>query len=651
MATITKDIAKDLQKVQEMKFGAKFFKVDLHFHTPASEDARGKNRYNFNPYKKNYPKNRHAPNYADRVKTIQETIFNNARKLASQIVQQFLDKDLSLVAVTDHNSLGTIWSDDESHGKFMDLAAPTWYELIEEQAQAVNNRAKETLLTILPGVEISTTGIHILAIFPPSQPRRKIHFSISDLLNEVGFAIDDWGKNPKVGKVSAFETIDLIVKKGGIAIPAHVDGSDQALLNLYKLNSGAMKNVLTHEKLCAVEIVKPSRFTRKDRKLKIPLKLWIDSLRNKQGLTHFAYFQGSDAHDIASIAKRHSYVKMTTPSFSGLKTAIQMPSSRVRISDMYIPNSEGLFVHSLSVEKTFLGRQTIRFNRHLNCISGKMKTGKSFLNFLMRYALNNELSLDKGSVRLIVERIVKGISEFYAFCRDDNHNEVSVYRIDQNPISLKKIDLDQASDLNIIPKFYQPSRIEEIISSSQELDAFLVRHFGKPTKANIKEINNRFDIDSFLDEKEPLLCVKAKNKMYQLSVNVNWRNGKQKFRDFFQLSDSLRRTILLSMIVISRDFGPKIIDAPEEHFDNEDIMKVLVPVIKQYKDFQQMIVFTNNPILAINTDPDNYILLNPNRTVQSGFAIDDTCHRPKLLSIMEGNLKSFRKRSIRYEGS
>ncbi len=112
----------------------------------------------------------------------------------------------------------------------------------------------------------------------------------------------------------------------------------------------------------------------------------------------------------------------------------------------------------------------------------------------------------------------------------------------------------------------------------------------------------------------------------------------------------MRRTVLLSMIVIGSDFGPTIIDAPETHFDNEDIVNFLVPIIKQYKDFQQLIVFTNNPILAVNTDPDNYILLNPPTAVQSGFAIDDTLSKPRLLSIMEGNLKSFRKRSLRYEG-
>ncbi len=50
----------------------------------------------------------------------------------------------------------------------MDLAAPTWYELIDDEARKINREAGKTVLSILPGVEISTTGVHILAIFPHS---------------------------------------------------------------------------------------------------------------------------------------------------------------------------------------------------------------------------------------------------------------------------------------------------------------------------------------------------------------------------------------------------------------------------------------------------------------------------------------------------
>jgi len=641
------------ETIQGLNYGAEFYKADLHFHTPASEDARGKNRYNFNPYKIKYPRKEKTLNYIPEVNKIQEKILIDARKLAADIVRRFLEVNLSMVAITDHNGIGTIWNDNESDKRLMDLAAPTWYELIDDEAQKINNDAGKRVLTILPGTEISTTGIHILAIFPPQNPRRKVHFMICDLLNEVGFAIDDWGKNPKVGTVSTFDTINLIVKKGGVPILAHIDGSDQAILKLYKINSGAMKNVFRNKHLSAVEIVQPSRFTKKDKKLKKTLKNWIDILRNKDKLSPIAYFQGSDAHDIKSIAKRYTYIKMTEPSFSGFRTAIKMPSSRVRISDNFTPLVEGLYIHSVEINNSFFGKQLLRFNRHMNCVAGKIGAGKSYIFKLMQAAVNSDFPFSQGRVTLFVEKVEDENSRYYAFSRDKKKEEVKLYVLNQKALSFDEINIEQVKDLFIRPKFYNAGKIENLISSKERLNSFLIKHFGEPTADNIAHFNERFSIRGFLKEKdEQLLYVKSDQAGYKLSVNIQWRTGKAKMMDFFKLGNSMRRTTLMCMIIIMSDFGPVIIDAPETHFDNEDIVNFLVPIIQMYKDFQQVIMFTNNPLLAVNTDPDNYILLESKglkfKKTISGFAIDDRKRKPILIKIMEGNLDSFHKRVERY---
>ena len=638
----------------ELKYGAKFYKADLHFHTPASEDARGKNRYNFNPYKVKYPPKEKTSNYRRAVNEIQKQIVSDARKLANDIVHRFLEVNLSLVAITDHNGIGTIWADDESDKRLMDLAAPTWYELIDDEAQKINRDVGETVLTILPGTEISTTGIHILAIFPPQNPRRKIHFMICDLLNEVGFAVDDWGKNPKVGTASPFDTICLIVQKGGIPILAHIDGSDQAILKLYNINSGAMKNVLRQKQLSAVEIVKPSRFIKKDTQLKKSLKDWIDIVRMKEDLSPLAYFQGSDAHDLPTIAKRHTYIKMTEPSFSGLQTAIKMPSSRVRISDVQTPEFEGLYIHSVAIHNSFFGKQILRFNRHVNCITGKKGSGKSYVFDLMQAAVNPEIPHAQGEVTLFIEKVKDATSQYYAFSRSEQQGRVKLFEFTHKASSVKEIDVEQAKVLHIQPKFYNGERIEELISSKEQLHSFLVKHFGEPTADTLRRFHEKFSIPSFLKEhNEQLLTLEPDKVGYRLSVNIQWNTGKAKMRDFFTLSKSLRRAALMCMVIIMSDFGPAIIDAPEAHFDNEDIANFLVPIIKRFKDSQQVILFTNNPLLAVNTDPDNYILLEVRGTkikrIMSGFAIDDEHQKPWLLKIMEGSLRSFHKRADRYE--
>lgn len=647
------NLLKNFEKIQTLNYGTRFYKADLHFHTPASEDARGSNRYNFNPYKIPYPKRIKNPNYHKEVEAVHAGILAQARAMASKIVQRFLEVGLSVVAVTDHNGIGTIWADHESEAGLMDLAAPTWYEIIDDEAQNVNAAMGYTELLVLPGVEISTTGVHILAIFPPQNPRRKVHFMICDLLNEVGFDVDDWGKNPAVGNASVYDAIDLVTKKGGLAIPAHIDGSDQAVLNLYELTSGAMKNFLQNEHLLAVEIVDPGKFSRPDKNTKVPLKAWLDDVRNKKKLPSLAYFQGSDAHDLATVSKRLTYLKMTEPSFSGLQTAIKMPSSRVRIAESY-KELNGLYLHGMVFDHPFLGKQTLRFNRNLNCISGKRGAGKTTLCNLMQGVVNPELPKMDGNATLFVEQITAGVSRYHAYCRNAGQDAVSMYALDPMAKTVTALDPARAKEFDLQPKFYNAERMEQIILDKTQLQAFLRKNFGEPTIANIQKFNDLFSTPRFLDQqRDPLLTLAMDMTGYQLAMNMQWRIDKADMRDFFSLSLSLRRTAMMCMIILSGQFGPVIIDAPEDEFDNDDMAKFLVPVIKEHKDAHQILLFTNHPILAVNTDPDNYLLMQLQGTklkdIVSGFAIDARVQKPLLLNVLEGNLETFRKRASRYE--
>jgi predicted metal-dependent phosphoesterase TrpH len=92
--------------------GAKFYKVDLHIHTPGSHD------------------------------------YEDTDADPDDLVARFKRENLDLVAVTDHNT-----------GEY--------FERLQEAAE-------ESSVTVLPGVEI-TTGqsgehqIHMTAIFPPEE--------------------------------------------------------------------------------------------------------------------------------------------------------------------------------------------------------------------------------------------------------------------------------------------------------------------------------------------------------------------------------------------------------------------------------------------------------------------------------------------------
>ena len=320
---------------------------------------------------------------------------------------------------------------------------------------------------------------------------------------------------------------------------------------------------------------------------------------------------------------------------------------------MFKKSSQGLYVFGLKIENNYFGKRHLRFNRHLNCIVGKKGTGKTGLCKLMQAAIDPQAPLPEGKVSLIVEKMADAKRLYYAFYRAKNQ-QPSFYEIDPAAKQAKALDFAKAKQLNVIPKFYKADRIDQIIQSEKEVHDFITKYFGDPSAQSVQRFNKIFAISRFLEQKnEPLLELTVGANGYQLSMNLRWGNGKKRMKKIFTLSHSMRKTALLCMIIIMSEFGPSIINAPEADFDNSDIINFLVPVIKLYKDSQQIILFTNNPIFAVNADPDNYILLNSAGTtfkdITQGFAIDDKEFRPLLLDIIEGGLKAFQDRLARYK--
>ncbi|UCH97094.1 MAG: hypothetical protein JSV88_09650 [Candidatus Aminicenantes bacterium] len=422
-----------------------------------------------------------------------------------------------------------------------------------------------------------------------------------------------------------------------------------------------MRDVFTNKHLNAIEIVDPENLERYNRKVN-HLSTWIKKLRKEIGLEDFAYFQGSDAYGLKDIALRSSYVKMTEPSFTGLKIALCIPSSRVRfyrdVQDQIIQEEKkGLYVYGIEINHPYFGKRCIRFNRYLNCVAGKLDSGKSTLFKLMQQPItpadhNRDI---QGSVKLFIEKLEKSRSHYYAIARDSRGHYF--YSLDKPGDTANKLDWGQLKDLHIIPHFYDPDIADPWISSGEEFNKFLEERFGAPDAKSIETFNETFDIPIFLEEKnQRLLYAELHENQYKIYLNVRWNRGKEKRVEFEKLDNSLRRIVFICIMLISGIAGPLIIDAPEAYFNNEDIVNYLVPIIKKYKDTRQIILFTNHPLLAINTDPENYILLEQvkrkgkkiNR-VESGFSIDKEGQRDKLINLMEGNLGAFNKRKIRYE--
>lgn len=159
-----------------MATGSRWFKFDLHTHTPYSFD------------------------------------YGRADTSAKQITPEewlrgFILQGIDCVAITDHNSGAAIDS---------------------YKAAAKHLESEGLQITIFPGVEISASGgVHILGIFDPSQTSAHI----ASLLGAIGYH-GTHGDSDAVSRFSAEQVISTIHDFKGLAIPAHIDKAAGYCVNL-----------------------------------------------------------------------------------------------------------------------------------------------------------------------------------------------------------------------------------------------------------------------------------------------------------------------------------------------------------------------------------------------------------------------------------
>jgi histidinol phosphatase-like PHP family hydrolase/DNA repair ATPase RecN len=195
--------------------GAKWWKFDLHTHSPASFD---------------YGKG--------------DTDLSNTKSPKDWLLD-YIAQSIECVAVTDHNT-------------------GQWIDGLKEAAQILREEGQS--IHVFPGVEITAnSNIHVLGIFDPT--------CTSADINAIVGASKFRGKkgdSDEVAEESAENIIKEILNYGGIAIPAHID---------MKTGLCQQPSALTIQQICnnasAVEIIFPDQ-EREDAPLSKYLNLNID---------------------------------------------------------------------------------------------------------------------------------------------------------------------------------------------------------------------------------------------------------------------------------------------------------------------------------------------------------------------------------------
>ena len=228
--------------------GARWWKFDLHTHTPASAD---------------YGK---APERAERSEAEPE-----------DWLLGFMRAGIDCVAVTDHNS-------------------GDWVEKLKSALDrlAAQGHPDHRPLHLFPGVEITANGgVHVLAIFD----RDRGAADINALLGAVGYR-GVRGHSDRAADRSPIEVVQAIAACGAIAVLADVDGPEGAW---NRMTGSSLAALFDSDDLFAMEVVEPvchASRTLPAAPARLGEGAWLEfqrlEQRNRHALVPLAFHLGED---------------------------------------------------------------------------------------------------------------------------------------------------------------------------------------------------------------------------------------------------------------------------------------------------------------------------------------------------------------------
>lgn len=301
-------------------------------------------------------------------------------------IQHCIDNDISVVAITDHNS-----------GEAID-------GLLKE------NKELGEPISILPGVEvISSEGIHILAIFNPLSTKNRWDSwgeTTRQFLTAISMPQPAFHGGGNTIPATANETAENIIKKidqfEGITIFPHANSTNGGLF--CESDSRTRKRLLKLSNILDAAADVKNALNR--------IQEFEQKLKNHQfDSENFAFINTSDSRKIADVGSKFTWIK-ANPTFEGLQQVLYEPKDRVAIqkddptpikssySISRISFSESKISDELSIKKTELP-----LNHALVAIVGGKGTGKTALVDLVANCYMDRCAIkDRNSfVRRIVD--------------------------------------------------------------------------------------------------------------------------------------------------------------------------------------------------------------------------------------------------------
>lgn len=299
------------------------------------------------------------------------------KKFNKEFIKHCIDTDISVVAITDHNTGAAI-------------------DKLLEMKEAMGNP-----INIIPGVEvISTEGIHIVCLFDSLKTQKDSNNrwgtwekTIDNFLTKIQipkprFKDEITRINPEISKINCDSIIETAKKFSAISIFSHSYSANSGLFK--RGNPRQRKRVLGK---CNIIGLAASYDNLEKRRKNVEKKLKNYGFQPR----NYAFVNSSDARCVKDVGSKFTWIK-SNPNFEGLKQVVYEPQERTFIG-MNDPNKfDYPIISSIKIKGTkdffFKDNVEIFFNKNLISVIGSRGTGKSALLDLVA------LSLGKKSVVL-----------------------------------------------------------------------------------------------------------------------------------------------------------------------------------------------------------------------------------------------------------
>lgn len=412
--------------------GMRWFKCDLHMHTPAdAKHWRG------------------------------DPMGSDADQAAEAYIRRCYESGLEIIAVTDHNF---------SSKSFL----PSLQRAIDRLSGEFNYR-----IMLFPGFEISADvgkGMHVLAIFEPETSLEEIDHILTNCGVPMPREKTDGTHQQSTKRLP--DIIEEVQKKNqdgyfkGMVICPHP--LEIGLFDNGRISEWLQQQEWRNDELFAVEVPKPiSQMSSGWQRL---FRNGEDCQADWRRTRPIAPIMSSDAKtllteepDVNYIGKRFSWIKMSRPSIESLRQAFLDPDSRICL-DVELPRVLHTHIKGISISGTrFLQDQALGLSPHLNCIIGGRGSGKSMFFESLRIGLRGEAPFkdldDKEHVAVRqTKRLRSTFTNNVAIRLDVFHDDVEDRFVVDHSTTLARIENRDVADPSTVFR-----RLDTLIFSQEEI--------------------------------------------------------------------------------------------------------------------------------------------------------------------------------------